>query len=362
MKKQSTIVPHPGKLKKKNKIQGRKEREMFGKTVNLEDYEYMTPRDQKDATFRYFKWLDLNTINVNDPEFWNLGIRSDHEKMEERQEALGMAFEKEGWDTSYAPPCIGTDDKERDGRTRILELIAKDERYCPVAVYDYSDDSTRNTITNGLKSNWHPPANPAKMGDFMEAGIHLCSVGELEVSKAAIKDWLYADIEIEDWFTPRKVTQIANKIFQVASQGSSASVLLRRSRKDWEKWCGQKDEYSLSKGRILMGVDSETYSARAWCSHIVPALNTATDPVEIILYTNAYDPAVATRAIVDFEQQLETYYKAAIMLANNIVGDLIEIKPPRVGVGRPWKIIGAVPQKVAGHNLQAVKLIPISEY
>ena len=45
--------------------------------IDLADYEGMEPREQNDAVFQNIDWLDLDTVDLEDPDYWNLAIRTE---------------------------------------------------------------------------------------------------------------------------------------------------------------------------------------------------------------------------------------------------------------------------------------------
>ena len=58
--------------------------------IDLADYDGMQPKKFKDAKFQRYSFVDLETVDAESPNFWNVGIRSsDTVSDEERIESWG---------------------------------------------------------------------------------------------------------------------------------------------------------------------------------------------------------------------------------------------------------------------------------
>ena len=91
--------------------------------IDLADYEGMEPREQNDAVFQNIDWLDLDTVDLEDIDYWNLAIRTETpEDRNRRVSSLQVSYNNEGFLTKFWPVCFGTDGKPRDGRGRIESL------------------------------------------------------------------------------------------------------------------------------------------------------------------------------------------------------------------------------------------------
>lgn len=323
----------------------------FG-TINLKDYTQEHVREQKDAQFQYLTFIDLETIDEDDPSLWNMSIRQE-QNTEERIESMQTSFGLHGFSTKYAPPCLGTDGKFRDGRGRVLAAIRNEEKWMPVAVYDYEVDTERNYITNGLIANDHPPAQPALRKDFETAGIELCRLGELHPSQEAIEWWLYNDVNIKKFFDNKSgnITKIINNIISGYEAGVDLGLVRVQSRKGWEDWCKSNGFEINNKNRILVSVDNDTYPLRTFV-HILEACNKKYDPVEIVLFTNSYNPKKAKDGVKNFAKTLEKLFELSYNMAYAVIRD----------DSRPWTILGAVPQIKDRHKLESNKLVDIKDY
>ena len=320
-------------------------------TINLNDYSSVNPREQKSATFLHYTFLDLDTISENDLDVSNMGVR-DEQNTEDRIQSLQDQFSCFGWDSSYPPPCYGTDNKIRDGRGRILSAKRNGEKYIPVAVYNYEDTSNKNYITNSIITNNHPPASRATSRDIITAGVELCNLGELNPDNASIINWLYDEIGITNFFTNTNgmITKIADQIEKVYNNGNNEGLVRVQSRKGWEDWC-KTNGYDLGKKCILVSVDNDTYTLRTF-ETILEACNKGFDPIDIILFTNAYCPKKARKGVQDFEKTLENLYQMAHTMCYAVSR----------GSERPWCVLGAVPQIKEKHQLESNKLVKVSEY
>lgn len=315
-------------------------------------------RKQFGATFLYIEFYDLSNLPQNfenDPQFWNLAIRA--EQMDSaRVDEMMSHFEQNGFMLDFPFPCVGTDGRFRDGRARITAAKYLGERWIPVAVYEYEDNSNRAYINNGLMSNDHPPSKRASMNDFEVAGIELCCLGELSPNKDHIDRWLYDEVGILKWFDNDKsgtVSKIRNRIidgYHARSEGKT-SLIRKKDRKGWEKWC-HVNGYELSDRRILESTDQYTYIIRTF-EKIMIAASMGLDPIEIILYTNKDASAdQIARDMKSYARRLEELYKEAHTMCSSI--------PHKTY--RPWKILGAIPQVFGRHQVESNVLVDISSY
>jgi len=331
-------------------------------TINLREYGFEHIRQQKNAEFQHFTFLDLDTVDETNPDLWNMSIRQE-QNTEERIESIQASFFYHGFSTKYAPPCYGTDGKFRDGRGRVIAAKRNEEKWLPVAVYDYEDDSERNYVTNGLIANEHPPAVPTLRKDFETAGIELCRLGELKPISEEIEWWLYNDVDIEKFFNNKSgnITKIINNIISGYEAGQDLGLVRTQNRKGWEDWCKSSGFDINNKSRILVSVDNDTYPLRTF-SHILDACNKKFDPVEIILFTNSYNPKKARDGVRNFEKTLESLYKLSYNMITTSIFEKIGMTLSKVGDERPWKILGAVPQIKDRHALEGDKLVDTKDY
>ena len=66
--------------------------------IDLADYEGMEPREQNDAVFQNIDWLDLDTVDLEDPDYWNLAIRTETpEERNRRVSSLQVSYNNEGF-------------------------------------------------------------------------------------------------------------------------------------------------------------------------------------------------------------------------------------------------------------------------
>jgi hypothetical protein len=64
--------------------------------VDLADYDGMRPKEFKDAKFQRYSFIDLETVDTEDPDFWNVGIRSGVVSEEERIESFQVSYDNQG--------------------------------------------------------------------------------------------------------------------------------------------------------------------------------------------------------------------------------------------------------------------------
>ena len=325
--------------------------------IDLNDFKTLEPAKQLNGKFLHFDFLDLSAVDEDDEDYWNLAIRD--EKTDERIEAQQTHFENHGFLTNFWPPIYGSDGRPRDGRGRIIAAKRNGERFIPISVYSYTDNTNRNYLTNGLKANNHAPSVSVKTGDVVRTGLRLISDGELKCDKSSVEDWLYNELEVTEMFSERGgvITKIIDEILAVGANGGDPLVY-RQSREKWEEWCEKRNLKIDNKKRFLMSVDSDTYYYRAWCQHILPAISKCDDPIELVLYTNETVPEKARKKLKVFVTQLEYFYAASYTMVNNALSG-IKLEVPDE---RPYIVLGAIPQIYGSHDLKSRKLIPIDKY
>ena len=209
---------------------GRK-KNAFNSNIDIDvDFEGLEPRDQIDAQFVGFDWLDLDEIDTDDQDYFNFAVRDETvEEFRKRVDDLSLTFEERGFSTSYWPPCFGTDGKPRDGRGRIKAAKENGERWMPIAVYDYTkSDTLLNHVTNGILANLHDPASRPSKKDFVKAGVFLINRGEIPYNDVAINDWLFGKANVRLFLKGQSTyTHIINQIKDRVDNGEEALVDLR---------------------------------------------------------------------------------------------------------------------------------------
>lgn len=317
--------------------------------IDLKDYDSLTPRFQNNATFLHIDWLDLNTVDLTDEDYFNTAIRSESdEEFMSRVDSLSLSYQQKNFSTTYWPPCFGTDGKPRDGRGRITAAKQNGERWIPKAVYEYSDDSLRNTITNGIIANDHDPAQRPNMEDFIEAGVQLISNGELKNFKSDITHWLYKEAKVENFIKKDggHITKIINAIEKRGENGGNPIIKAIGSEK-CHAWIEKNLKLKNRKDYILSAVDNVTYINRTWCEGILPMILKSQTPINIILYTSSKDEQTARNNVNNFVKAIHKHYESSFKMINeSIVGISLNIPAKK---DRPYKFIGAIPQIVGKH-------------
>ena len=317
----------------------------FNGTIDIdEDFKGLEPRDQLDAQFVGFDWLDLDEIDIDDQDYFNLAVRDETvEEFRKRVDDLSITFEERGFSTSYWPPCFGTDGKPRDGRGRIKAAKENLEKWMPIAVYDYTKSNTLlNHVTNGILANLHDPASRPTKKDFIKAGVFLINRSEIPFTDVAINDWLYGKARVRSFLKGQHTyTHIINQIKDKVKNGEKELVDLRESG-DWKSWIGtnlglvDRDDY------ILTAVNNVTYINRTWCENILAGIKKNKLPVNIILYTKSASPDTARADVIKFIDAIHTHYETSYkMVNNNLKGMTLTVPPIK---DRPYQFIGCCPQ------------------
>ena len=339
-----------------------KTRKGFGDILDLENpqLQILSKPKQKNATFIKFSFLDLDTVDEEDEYYWNLAVR-DEQNNSSRIEAMQVSYINYGWLYSDFPPCIGTDNRPRDGRTRILAAKRAGERWIIVAIFSYDDNGSpiTNYISNSLACQQRPASTGVCQADFVMAGIACVNAGECLPERSAIEDLVYNELQVESFFSLRggAITKIINKILDdVLEEGTSGGITVVRSREEWQTWLSKAGYVKGSY--ILLSVDNPTYAMRAWCQHLLPHFSKNKAAATIILYTNAKTGSKARRYISEFAVNLQYYYTSSFAMVNRSQS-AVEIK---VANPAPYNLAGAIPQIHDDHNINSFKLVDISDY
>jgi hypothetical protein len=325
-------------------------------TINLDEFIKIQPKEFMDATFLMYDSLDLRKIDVEHPDFWNIGIRAETGNNRERVEEFRVSFTQRGFLTTEFPPAIDTDMNILGGRGRIVAAIENGERWIPVAKYSRSDTSEMNTVTNGLIENLYPPSSSSKFADFVAGGVQLIAKGHLKRDRQEIEEWLYTKVKIHRWYDNSvngMVTKIVDNI--ISKSASKQSLVLTRDRKGWEKWVESnlgmpKKEYEL------MSFDNESYAYRLWTKVLQNANARNPFPVKVIVYTKTDTANQARAKLKLFQEHLEVLVNGTYSLFESMHGVAVKQRAP------VFEILGACPQVVGKHDIQGGKLIDIENY
>lgn len=313
--------------------------------INLEDYatKRIQPPEITAGTFSHVGVLDLDTIDENDPEWENVGIREEG-NTKDRIDTFENAYEVEGFRTDVVPPMIGTDGKPRDGRGRVIAAKRRGERFIPVFWYSIEDDSEKCRISDGLKQNLrHPASFSATMESVVIGSLYLIKCGELNLNEVNVRNYLHNDLKIQKSFAPHNITKIVNSILNRGVAGGDPLVHVK-DRKKWETYCETAGKKIDNKKVFLLSVDNDTYPTRAWCQNILPAVVKNDSPIEIILFTNKHIPTEARKNIKKFQTNLKYFLDASYLMVGKDYGLNFPVKSV------PYKILGCIPQVVGKHD------------
>lgn len=344
-----------------------RKRQGFGMTLDLDNeaLNALKKPKQKHGKFVKFAFLDLNKVDEDDESYWNLAVR-DEQNAPARIEAMQVSYNNYQWLYTEFPPCVGTDGKPRDGRTRILAAKRAGERWIIIAIfsYDETEKPTTDYISDSLSAQQRPASTGVVMGDLVAAGIACIDADECLPEKSAVETLVYNEFEAEKFFSNQggTITKIVNQILNsLEDDGTSGGTTIRRSREEWEEWL---DRAGHPKGTyILLSVDNPTYAMRAWCQHLLPFFAKKKKVANIILYTNQKTGERARQLVKIFMADLEYFYTASFAMVNN-VQDIVEIKPVFDGNKKPkaYNVLGAIPQINDKHEVNSYKLVDIDVY
>lgn len=338
------------------------QRKGFGKILDLRDetLNNLPKPKQKHGTFLKFSFLDLNNVKEDDPDYWNVAVR-DEQNTPVRIEAMQQSYITYGWLYSEFPPCVGTDGRPRDGRTRILAAKRSGERWIIVAIFSYEETIKPVTyyISDSIACQQRPASTGVTMNDLVAAGLRCIDAGECEPEKSAVENLVYNELEAEKFFSniSGNITKIINQILNsLDDEGGVGGTTVRRSREEWVEWL-EKAGYPQGT-YILLSVDNPTYAMRAWCQHLLPFFSKKKGKASIILYTNAKTGERARHLIGLFAKDLNYFYASSFAMVNR-AQSAVEVK---VADPAPFVIEGAIPQIMDEHDVNSRKLIKIDEY
>jgi len=327
-------------------------------TINLDELEKLPKIDFKDAKFIEFGWLDLTTVDLNDANWKNIGIRA-VDDADNRIDSFRVSFSRRGYDMSEFPPCIDTDDNPLEGRGRIKAAIKNGERWMPIARYSRSDTSDRNTVTNGLRANQKKPVYMSVFDDYVNAGVGLIAKGELEADIQAIDNWLYREVKIDNVIDNSRggtITKIKNKILERSKIDSS--LIWSLSKTDAEKWITTNLGLAKADFVLINMADNETYAERAW-RHVRDALKNGREPVNLIFYTTDYSPTAARAGLKKSMEYVENLYRDSWEVVMSQLPAVVKLEIPET---RPFIFMGALPQIVQNHKINGHHLVPVDKY
>ena len=338
------------------------QRKGFSRILDLRDETLNNlpkPR-QKHGKFIKFSFLDLSKVKEDDQDYWNVAVR-DEQNTPVRIEAMQQSYVTYGWLYSQFPPCVGTDGRPRDGRTRILAAKRSGERWIIVAIFSYEETSSPVTdyISDSIACQQRPASTGVTMNDLVAAGLACIDAGECEPEKSAVENLVYNELEAEKFFSniSGNITKIINQILNsLDDEGGVGGTTVRRHRDEWIEWL-EKSGYPQGT-YILLSVDNPTYAMRAWCQHLLPFFSKKKGKASIILYTNAKTGERARHLIGSFAKDLNYFYSSSFAMVNR-AQSAVEVK---VADPAPFIIEGAIPQIMDEHDINSRKLIKIDEY
>lgn len=336
-----------------------------GATIDLDSksFENLKKTEMKDfdqCKFIDFGFVDLNSVETEDEEFWNIGVRNETCADSARIESLKTSFLNRGYMEKFWPAAIDTTGIWLDGRGRAIAAKGNGERFLPVAIYSRENKSVRNTITNGLLGNDHPPAAIAQFNDFVAAGVRLVAEGELGRSQTDIETWLYNEVKINKWYSTTSGKSIVGKIVKkiIKLTDTSNDLIVKRERSDWEKWIKKNLKLEATE-YALIKIDQQTYWERLWCRHVLPNVRKHDSyPTKVILYTGADTATEAREYMKTFLKEMKKLrdFTYELMEVNH---DISYVEDKRKS---PYDILGAVPQIKNVHRTTGTDLVQVENY
>lgn len=329
--------------------------------INLEDYitKKIMPPKIKGGEFSHVGVFDLDTIEEDDDRLLNIGIREEG-NTEERIQTFENEFEVTGFVVKDPPPIIGTNGDIRDGRGRIIAAKRRGERYIPAYYYVITDDSFKSRITDGVKENLrHDVAFPAKMETVILSCLILIKKGELNHSEVDVRNYIHAELEVQNKFSAGNITKIVNAVMKRGVGGGDPLVLVQDAKK-WKEWCKKAGVNVDGKKVVLLSADNETYPWRAWCQHILPAIVKNDQPIEIIPYSNKHIPSEAKKNIQNFKAELQFILESSYLMVEKDYAPVLNLPVKQV----PYFCYRTIPQIIGAHDSarKGYRFIEIDKY
>lgn len=321
----------------------------ISKTTFTEAVNAYTPPDElPGCDFIKFGFLNLDSVNLNDPNFLNDGVRAQVD--DDALDALRLSL-KRGWDTSFRLPAVAEDETVLEGRTRIRAAIDNGESWIPVAVYKRNINTIKNLFSTGIRANTlHKPASRPTINDFVRACVNAYQAMELDRDKDSITEFLH-ECGIENlWDMSQPIgqgirTKIVNKVQEDISKlkrtqrDPNAETVISYSKPQAQNFC-KNAGYNLGQGTVLLQVDYSADAAEAFYKHVVEAIETKNDPLDIILWSKATDnSADYDTSVKSYVKRFEQVYESCFTVCG-LDGPL---KKAAMGK-KPFRFLGAIPQ------------------
>lgn len=355
-------------------------RVLFGVNVSLADYDRLHSAAAGDrqinAKFIKFCWLDISEKKHDDPDLTNEDVRAEQNDRYEDLQNMKTSL-SHGWNNTFFPPCLGTDGRLRDGRSRVLAAMDLGEKWMIVALYSYEDaeNPLTNYLVNSLRANDdHPAAQLTKSADYEGAAVRLIIKGELKNDAKSIDDFLYRVCRIERRFSNVNgtVTKIRNNILKRAAEGLNGATVRRKSEDEWKQWLVNSiaknpvywyQNYGISDvSDIAFHKTGRGAAERIFTRHILNDDGAAVGKVtHIVLYGEGIRESLI-KDHVAFEDTLQNFYGNMYKWVNHEITG-VELKHDTSS--SMWKILGVIPQFIEEETHETAykkgHLIPINE-
>jgi hypothetical protein len=234
-----------------------KKRIIFGKEINLAEYEKNWSKEEIESKFNGefvdFSFINLAKKNPDDPEFANAGVRCEQNSNNSVLD-MQVSYQLRGWDTKDLPPVVRVTDHEfEDGRTRALAAMAENEPFLPVVRIRPKENTKACSFANGLLLNNFPPRRKVVQEDFIVAGAELVRIGELQRDITAIEDWLIKMCKIDEVYPNNAggaFTKIVNAIYNRTENGGDP-IVRKMDREEWLKWLSTSPDMKDESGNRI---------------------------------------------------------------------------------------------------------------
>ena len=353
-------------------------------TINLTDYTSMEMPYYEGFQFQYITVWDISQYTIKSDVYKNLEqyeIRY-NEACEEAKQEMQDSYARKDWDTNEGQPPQWTVDENGDidengaidGRRRVGGAIECGAKFIPIAVYkvvDGLDDDEEYQYRQEAAQKANDMSGSKRYNgkmDYIMTGVEFIRREIIGKDSDSILTWLEDRMEYKTRFpNPSTQKEVYNKIYEWGNASYTLTKDMSTPMADaWVKENGYNVKDSnghFDKNLITVCVDNVRYADRLMADAIIPAVLAIkrTDPVNIIFYSKKRKPSDIKKNTKIFAEAIETAYRNCFKLVEVIIPVLAASINENVPEGKPWEILGCIPQIQDEQDVDAGKLIPYEE-
>ena len=329
-----------------------------GPKSTLKELERLYPKSYWEEKYPHLTYVGMTMRPVQDFFDDNLGIR--HQGTPDA-EPLSVSLDRRGWDVNHAPPMYTITTKAPlDGRTRASECSKLGVKEIPCAdfVEKKSDTPLSDRIGVGIISNNHDYAGTLGWKDFVAAGVHVVSAGEVDLSREDIEDFFVRKCNLYGFYKEggHWITRIVDEVIATCSGGSG--IVRVKTREGWIEWL-ENNGHDLTGVKVLTAGGSNS-AERFFSREVLPTVKG--EPVKVILFSGSGRESKATKDINDFCSDVKKSCRLMDRNVQSFLGGFVDLKD-KISYDERFVIVGVVPQITSRYadEYDLGKLIDISK-